>query len=165
MTKKQVFSISKLTIVINLCLFVGIGYFLFFGAKESIDYDAYKGAFTVESILSSASNQQVRTITVKEAKLLHKSADVLFMDARPHDAFLKHRIPSAVSVPYNTARTNSELDKMDKNQAIVAYCNSASCPMAEALITVLLEKGFQRVILFSGGIVEWRNASLPLVSG
>ncbi|MHA2390980.1 MAG: rhodanese-like domain-containing protein [Promethearchaeota archaeon] len=53
--------------------------------------------------------------------------------------------------------------QLDKNDEIVVYCASESCPASVMAYHALKSNGFPYVRRFAGGIEEWQDKGLPLV--
>ncbi|MHA2007547.1 MAG: rhodanese-like domain-containing protein [Promethearchaeota archaeon] len=53
--------------------------------------------------------------------------------------------------------------QLDKNDDIVVYCASESCPASVMAYHALKNNGFINVRRFAGGLEDWQNHSYPLV--
>jgi rhodanese-related sulfurtransferase len=54
------------------------------------------------------------------------------------------------------------LAALAKDDDIVVYCSDVHCHASVAVYQNLLEHGYQRVRRYSGGLVDWETAGLPL---
>ncbi|HJW98787.1 MAG TPA: rhodanese-like domain-containing protein [Terriglobales bacterium] len=69
-------------------------------------------------------------------------------------------IPGAI--PAKPDELNTQLDNIDRDADVVLYC---TCPNEETSLSVrrkLIECGFQRVKVLTGGLPAWKLAQLPL---
>jgi rhodanese-related sulfurtransferase len=51
---------------------------------------------------------------------------------------------------------------LGKDEEIVVYCTSVECHSSIALYQALVERGYQKVRRYSGGLTDWEHAGLPL---
>jgi rhodanese-related sulfurtransferase len=79
---------------------------------------------------------------------------VLLIDTRTPAQFAAARIPGAVNVPITGSyrRNQRSLESVARDTHIVLYCNSASCPWAEALARSMLFHDFDMVSVLDGGM-------------
>lgn len=75
-------------------------------------------------------------------------------------------IPGSENVPLDRERFAEEvLAKLgSKDDEVIVYCASESCPASRRAARKLEEAGFQRVYGFTGGIRAWQEAGLPVES-
>jgi rhodanese-related sulfurtransferase len=101
--------------------------------------------------------------SLAEARSLHNTGDVLFVDARFARDYAVGHIPGAINLPINANQQEREavLSKVDRDKSIVVYCQSVGCAFDEAVATSLIRSGFRRVSLFPGGWLEWSSESGP----
>lgn len=87
--------------------------------------------------------------------------EFLLLDARPKEEFLAGHVEGAWSVP--VANWEAYLDKLPREQRIVAYCRGPFCAFADELVKRLRTQGFQahRVDL---GIADFRQLDLRIVA-
>lgn len=87
---------------------------------------------------------------------------VKFVDARNREDFLRNHIPNSINIPYyQFEEYSSELNKINKENAFVIYCNGKDCDMSDMLADVLFERGYKKIYLFVGGWEEWEAARYP----
>ena len=55
----------------------------------------------------------------------------------------------------------SYVNAFDKEQLIVVYCASYSCPASRNAWKLLNELGFKNLYAYEGGIAEWRELGFP----
>jgi len=96
-----------------------------------------------------------------ETKKLLGAGRIVLVDARAAVYFQTDHIPGAVSLPAEAPP--SELlafaSKYSKNAAIVVYCGSAQCPLANQLVAELRDQlAFSNVREMPGGYAEYRQA-------
>jgi len=107
----------------------------------------FEERFTVESISTD--------------ELLNRldDANLLLLDARPHDEFASGHIPGAISLPVDELEAHSDLLSTDKE--IVAYCRTSYCLLSDELALALLRQGFN-VRKLALGMSGWVSAHLPV---
>ncbi len=117
---------------------------------------------TLNLIETRTTGATLTLLTIDEARALQKSGKAVFLDARPDREYQYAHIPNAIMAYYMEAKSNPQVLTLDRNQTVVAYCNSPKCPMAEVLATKLNEIGFTRIYVFPGGMKEWIGAKMPI---
>lgn len=90
------------------------------------------------------------------------TGEVLLLDVRPAEEFLAGHIAGARSLPFD--RVADALDELDPAQEVVAYCRGAWCVMAHDAVRLLRGAG-RSARRLEGGMLEWRQAGLPVESG
>jgi rhodanese-related sulfurtransferase len=86
---------------------------------------------------------------------------VIILDVRPRLEYESSHLPHAVSVPLRELK--NYLDKLPEDHEIVAYCRGPYCVLAQEAVHYLQSKGY-RAIRLEDGILEWKDAGLPLES-
>lgn len=104
-----------------------------------------------------------RGVTAQELVNLVNRDGALVIDVRDQKEFSEGHIVDAVNIPHAAlAGRLSELER-HKQKPIVVTCKMGQ--HAGTAGTVLRKAGFENVSRLKGGIMEWRNQSLPVVKG
>lgn len=117
------------------------------------------GAFLL-ALLWDGQQKSGKTVSIGEATQLINKENAVVLDIREHKEYSEGHIANAINIPYSKLATR--LDELNKNktQPIVLVCKSGqTVGMAGKM---LKEKGFNALRL-QGGMMEWRNQSLPVV--
>jgi rhodanese-related sulfurtransferase len=113
-------------------------------------------SFTVESIPG--------TITPKEAyDLIEKNKDnphFLILDVRTPEEFSNGRLENAVNLDYYSESFLVEIQKLDKNDKYLIYCQSGN--RSGKVLVKMKELDFQEVYNMSGGISAWIEEDLAI---
>lgn len=114
-------------------------------------------------------NQLVQTyLTTRDAleplarsELLERVRDglVTVLDVRPPEEFVAGHVPGAINVPL--AQLEEQLDELDPEHEVVAYCRGPHCILAFEAVARLRESGFTARRL-QDGFPEWKLAGLPV---
>ncbi|RIK16189.1 MAG: ArsR family transcriptional regulator [Acidobacteria bacterium] len=101
---------------------------------------------------------------VDREELLRRMADgeVVLLDVRPAEEYAAGHIAGARSLPFD--QVADALDELDPDQDVVAYCRGAWCVMAHDAVRLLRGAG-RSARRLEGGMLEWRQAGLPVQSG
>ncbi len=91
-----------------------------------------------------------------------KEDAVTLLDVRPKNEYRAGHIPGALSVPLDQLK--KLLDKLPKNQEIVAYCRGPYCVLSVVAVELLRKKGFKAIRL-EEGIQDWRAMGLTVDVG
>jgi rhodanese-related sulfurtransferase len=96
-----------------------------------------------------------------EIKALVEAGQIVLVDGRPKTAYDIEHIPTAVSLPAESA-PEAFIDfatKYPQHTALVVYCSSENCDTAHELAEKLRsEFGYSNVKEMPGGVVEYRVA-------
>lgn len=94
-------------------------------------------------------------------QLINRS-NALVLDVRPKKDFDKGHITDAVHIPMDKLKDRfTELEK-HKDAPIVVVCNLGN--QSGEGVNLLTREGFTQVRRLQGGITEWSNQGLPLVT-
>ena len=102
------------------------------------------------------------TIDAAEAKKLF-DAGAVFVDVRGDADFEAGRIPGAKHIPLKGKLTEAELLKVvQKDQAVVIYCNGEKCALSPEACAKAVSWGFKKVKFFRTGFPGWQSAGHPV---
>jgi rhodanese-related sulfurtransferase len=102
------------------------------------------------------------TVDLAEAKRLHE-AGVTFIDVRNPRLYARRHIPGAVHLDLKDRYTEETLaEVVDKAEPFVVYCSGVTCSRSYRAAARAVKWGYTRVYYFRGGVVDWRDAGLPL---
>jgi rhodanese-related sulfurtransferase len=101
----------------------------------------------------------IRTISRDELKAkLDRGDDFKLIMALNRWAFDAKHIPG--SLHFDTPEALYGAVKPDDE--VVVYCSHVDCLSSVALYRELINRGYQHVRRYSGGLLDWENAGLPL---
>jgi thiosulfate sulfurtransferase len=96
---------------------------------------------------------EVKEITLEEAKRLLDSGGALFVDIRDEASFQKGHIPGALLL--SEANTEEFVTQTDKTRTLVVYCYHGNASQSAAAF--LMDQGFRKVYSLKGGFNQWRK--------
>ncbi len=106
-----------------------------------------------------------RTVSAEEVKALHDEG-VVIVDVRNPRLHARRHIPGAIHLDLKTAFNESALAAVaDKQAPVVLYCSGIKCSRSSRASKMAVEWGYEEVLYFRGGIVDWRNAGYPVAEG
>ena len=101
----------------------------------------------------------VRTIDRAELqRKLEAHEDFKLVMALGEWAFRAKHIPGSI----HFANTAAMLAGLGKDDDIVLYCSNVDCRASLMAIKALVEHGHTRVRHYTGGLIDWETAGLPL---
>jgi rhodanese-related sulfurtransferase len=100
----------------------------------------------------------VKTIDRDELRAALAAGKVKLVMALSEWAFQAKHIPG--SLHFNSAAELMAV--LGKDEDIVVYCSDVNCHASVALYQNLLEHGYTHVRRYSGGLIDWEAAGLPL---
>ena len=89
--------------------------------------------------------------------------EFVLVDARDAVQYAREHIPGAVNVPYVEIRAGGLLPPRD--QRIVVYCSSETCPISQYAYEALDQLGYEEIYDMRAGLEGWKDAGYPTVIG
>lgn len=99
-------------------------------------------------------------ISVAQAAQLREQG-AFVLDVRQPEEWNELHVPGATLIPLE--QLPNRVSEVPKDQEILVICRSGN--RSQAGRDILLQAGFEKVTSVSGGIIAWRNAGYPTVSG
>ena len=101
-----------------------------------------------------------KDIKPADAVRLINSEDALMLDVRDENAFKDGHVINAVNIPLGVLDGRvSELEE-HKSRPVIVYC--ATGPNSARAGAILKKQGFATIYKLSGGMMAWKDASLPV---
>lgn len=108
----------------------------------------------------AATSALPREISVAQAAQLREQG-AFVLDVRQPEEWNELHVPGATLIPLD--QLASRVNEVPKDKEVVVICRSGN--RSQAGRDILLQAGFEKVTSVSGGIIAWRNAGYPTVSG
>jgi thioredoxin 1 len=96
------------------------------------------------------------------SKKLSETPDAQLIDVRTPGEVAGGFIDHAVNIDYNGSDFEGQISKLDKAKPVFVYCLSGGRSGSAA--SDMRAMGFKEVFELEGGIMQWNNANLPLVT-
>jgi rhodanese-related sulfurtransferase len=117
------------------------------------------GVMTDPHRFAALGSDPIRTIGREELKAkLDGGADLKLVMALNRWAFDAKHIPG--SLHFDTP--DEAYAALQPDDEIVVYCSNVDCLSSVALYRDLLRRGYRNVRRYSGGLLDWEDAGLPL---
>jgi rhodanese-related sulfurtransferase len=87
---------------------------------------------------------------------------VVILDVRTKEEFNEGHIANAININVESNTFLSEIAKLDKSKTYAVYCRSGR-RSADAVAKMSNEE-FISLANLNGGVIDWANAGLPLVT-
>jgi rhodanese-related sulfurtransferase len=101
----------------------------------------------------------IRVISADELKgKLDRGESVRLVNALRDWEFRRERIPGSE----HFANLDDTLKSLKPSDEIVVYCTNPPCRASQKLYWDLVDRGYENVRRFEGGLVEWAEAGYPL---
>jgi len=96
-----------------------------------------------------------------------ESGMAMGMDARSADEYQSGTIPGALSLPVREmAEVFPEVQPfLVAAQPVIVFCSGIACEDGLLLGMQLRDQGYTNVLLFAGGMAEWRSIGYPIEGG
>ena len=104
---------------------------------------------------------KLSVVSVK--KLLDEKTAVYIFDANGHDSYIDGHVPGAQWIEYD-AVAKAGLPKA-KDAMLVFYCYNPMCGASPRAAKDAIRLGYSNVWVMPEGIVGWRTAKMPIVTG
>ena len=112
----------------------------------------------------SSSDAVLETVSPEAAaEAIANTPDVVVLDIRTPEEFAEGFIEGASNIDFYGSDFASQLDALDKEAPYVVYCRSDN--RTGQAMEVFADLGFTNVTEIDGGIVNWYESGLPIVSG
>ena len=90
---------------------------------------------------------------------LDQTKDAQLVDVRTSGEFRNGHLKNAMNINWTAGDFAEKAKALDKDKPVFVYCMSG--PRSSAAAEKLTEMGFKNVYEMQGGMMKWRNASLP----
>ena len=110
----------------------------------------------------------VPSLTWPETRQLLATGQIILVDARAAAYYQTEHIPGAISLPAASSPADfaAFVAKYPKATPLVVYCGSASCPLSNQLVSLLMSQyGYTNIREMPGGFVEYRQLESQTVPG
>ena len=94
---------------------------------------------------------------------LKSTQNAVLLDVRTEEEFAKEYIEGALLANWNGSDFQRRIDAIDKSAPVFVYCLSGGRSSSAA--AAMRKQGFKEVYELQGGILKWKSAGLPVVSG
>ena len=118
-------------------------------------------ALLFSSCTSSGGNSVLEAKTFSEK--LKSTPNAVLLDVRTEEEFAKEYIEGALLANWNGNDFQRRIDAIDKNAPVFVYCLSGGRSSSAA--AAMRKQGYKEVYELQGGILKWKSAGLPVVSG
>jgi len=100
------------------------------------------------------------------AKQVFDAGSALFVDVRSRDMFDEGHIPGAVSLPLGDFKTRVEAfaAEVSPAQPLVTYCSGRLCQDSHTAAQLLMERGFENVVVYIDGFPGWIENGYPVAT-
>jgi len=115
----------------------------------------------LNACLSNGGNPVLDAKTFSEK--LKSTPNAVLLDVRTAGEFSKEYIEGALLADWNSDDFQRRIDAIDKNAPVFVYCLSGGRSSNAA--AAMRKQGFKEVYELQGGIMKWKSAGLPVVSG
>ncbi len=110
--------------------------------------------------VGNASNE-IKQITVTEAKQTVDAKDVQFIDVRTPGEYTGGHAPKASNFPLDALE--KDLAQLDKNKPVYVICQTGK--RSQKGSEILQKAGFKSIYNINGGTSAWTEAGFPIVKG
>jgi len=107
-------------------------------------------------------NSVIEMVTAEEMSDLLDQNNFKLLDVRTPAEFQTGAIENAVNMDYLSDAFNIQIKTLDPSEPIIVYCKSGG--RSSACAEFLEKNGFVKVYNLEGGISQWTNLGLPVVS-
>jgi rhodanese-related sulfurtransferase len=115
-------------------------------------------------LLTGCSNGSESAMNLDSVAFKAKTQEpgVVILDVRTKEEFAEGHIANAININVESDTFLSEIAKLDKSKTYAVYCRSGR-RSADAVAKMSNEE-FISLANLNGGVIDWANAGLPLVT-
>lgn len=127
------------------------------------DWDTEKGVISAKSKDDVVVHER-EIGEIQAAKTLYDRGGVVFLDARPAEAFTAGHIKGAISMPVREAEGMMEAFSKTHPSGthFVTYCSGRECEDSHQLAELLTDFGYTKVQVFVDGFPAWEGKGYPV---
>lgn len=120
---------------------------------------------TVEQASSGESEQSDFPV-----ELLHDfwtTENAIFLDARTKDEFTESHIPRSYHLPLEafSGSVPEILQVFPTDQTFIVYCGGGDCHASHSVGALMIDLGYENVLVYEGGFPTWTAAGYPVEKG
>lgn len=104
----------------------------------------------------------VTNMNVSEFSEKISEPGIVLLDVRTSGEFAEGFIEGAQLIDFQSGNFENEIAALDKNATYAVYCRSGN--RSGQAVKVMHDAGFHNVYNLNGGVIDWTNAGLPLVT-
>ena len=101
-------------------------------------------------------------LSVTEFSTKVAEAGVITLDVRTPSEFMSGFIKGSKNIDFQSGNFETEIAALDKNATYAVYCRSGN--RSGQAVKVMHDAGFHNVYNLNGGVIDWSNAGMPLVT-
>lgn len=109
-----------------------------------------------------SSSSSAVDLGVKEFSAKVAEVGVITLDVRTPGEFMGGFIQGARNIDFQSGNFENEIAALDKNATYAVYCRSGN--RSGQAVKMMHDAGFHNVYNLNGGVIDWTNAGLPLVT-
>lgn len=113
---------------------------------------------TSSNALASAAQNEIKQITVAQAKDAAGATDTQFIDVRTEEEYRGGHAVKAVHFPLDALE--KDLSKLDKDKPVYVICQTGRRSQKGA--EILQKAGFKNIYNINGGTSAWESAGFPV---
>jgi rhodanese-related sulfurtransferase len=106
-----------------------------------------------------------RTVTTAQVRAMAKRGAII-VDGRDEEDYRSGHLPGAINIPYGsvwsfdgTESNRPLLPTVNKTHTIIVYCASSECMVAHFIARSLIDRHFQNIYVYTGGMKAWLLAN------
>jgi rhodanese-related sulfurtransferase len=109
-------------------------------------------------------SSSVATVDLSVTEFSKKVAEagVITLDVRTPGEFMSGFIKGAKNIDFQSGNFETEIAALDKNATYAVYCRSGN--RSGQAVKVMHDAGFHNVYNLNGGVIDWSNAGMLLVT-
>lgn len=101
---------------------------------------------------------QLEPVSMEELRQKINKQDVVVLDVRPDEEYVRGHIHRAISIPVEELR--KRMEELSRDTEIIAYCRGPFCVYADEAVALLREQGFEAKRL-KEGFPDWVAMGFP----
>jgi len=100
-------------------------------------------------------------------KKIDEGSDFVLVDVLGQGSYEQRHLPGAISIDAHASNFVKQVEKRipDKNEEVVVYCASFTCPLSPKAASDLTDAGYKNVVDFEGGLADWQDAGYSFEAG
>ena len=97
-------------------------------------------------------------IDTQQVIKLMQAKQAVLLDARNPDDFKENHIDGSINLPFHELEAwQPQIDALTKEKWLICYCDGPPCDLGEMLAFELMDRGFNKVLIYQGGLNAWNE--------
>lgn len=158
--------LARETMIFILCVVLGITGLAAFLLQRKNGIEPGEDIRHVAQNEDDAQPGDAPVVTLDQLKKKYiANPDLILLDVQEREGYLAQHIPGSLNIPFD--EVPDRLVEIPKGREVVVSCignDVLTCALSTRAARELASKGYKNLLDYRGGVSEWKNAGLPIIT-